>query len=101
MHRSTALALTGLCLMACASNPRTSSQPSTLPMVNCREHEPFESLPGYPTPVGNGSPDDTRAYSSAQSVWAATAAGIFQRNAIKRRATATCLDDLRSRGLIL
>lgn len=41
------------------------------------------------------------AYSAAQSLWAIGAAGIAQRNAIKRNSTTDCLDDLRRRGVIL
>ena len=71
------------------------------PIVSCREHEPFERLPAYPVGPITYSDKSTLAYSSAQSVWAAEIAGITKRNTIKRNATATCLDALRARGLIL
>ncbi|WP_327480449.1 hypothetical protein [Frateuria sp.] len=44
---------------------------------------------------------DLAAYSHAQSLWAIEVAGITERNALKRRATADCLDAYRRRGVIL
>ena len=92
-------------LMGCASNPSTSIKPLTKPTVTCSEHAPFEPLPRYPTaPLVTGDPlrdyAGLEAYSSAQSVWAVTVAGIVQRDSIKRNATAQCLDALRAAGLV-
>lgn len=39
-------------------------------------------------------------YSAAQADWAIHASGVAQRNAIRRHATATCLDAYRARGII-
>jgi hypothetical protein len=96
--------------------------------VTCSEHDPFERLPPYPVgPVFSshealadlrarhaGVADYDRAlaaaesnlagairFSEQQSDWAVRAAGVTQRNAIRRNATARCLDAYRARGLIL
>lgn len=45
--------------------------------------------------------DGWRDYSRAQSLWAIAAAGVVQRNRLKRTATADCLDAYRKRGVIL
>jgi hypothetical protein len=108
------LALMLLALPGCASNPTTSTPPLPKPIVSCGEHEPFEPLGLYPNaPVGLGFDLDPPDYAAAvaelriakqyigdQRIWAIGAAGVFQRNAIKRRGTAYCLDDLRRRGVI-
>lgn len=102
-----------LALGACASNPPTSPPPLPKPIVSCGEHAPFELLPAYP--LAPASLDSVTADSSQslyqlgiakqyidrQSAWAIQAAGVFQRDAIKRNATAQCLDALRARGVIL
>lgn len=109
--------LLGLMLVAlpgCKSNPTTSMPPLPKPIVSCGEHEPFEPLGLYPAaPAGLGFDIDPPDYLSAiaelrlakqyiaeQHLWAIGSAGVFQRNAIKRRGTASCLDDLRRRGVI-
>jgi hypothetical protein len=108
------LGLMLLALLGCASNPPTLMPPLPKPIVSCGEHEPFEPLGIYPSaPVGLGFGVDPPNYLSAiaqlrlakqyigeQSQWAIGAAGIFQRDAIKRRGTAACLDELRRRGII-
>jgi len=66
----------------------------------------LESLPAYPAAPKLAGIDDhakveqLEAYSAAQSLWAIGAAGVAQRNAIKRNGTTSCLDDLRRRGVI-
>lgn len=44
--------------------------------------------------------ESAEQYSTEQSAWAIQAAGVTKRNAIKRNATADCLDAYRSRGII-
>lgn len=108
------LGLMLLVLTGCSSNPTTLTPPLPKPIVSCGEHEPFEPLGIYPAPPlglaiapdGDGASATAqlalaKQYIDQQSQWAISAAGIFQRNAIKRRGTAECLDDLRRRGVIL
>jgi hypothetical protein len=106
IKRSTRLALMALALTACASNPSTSTPPLPKPIVSCGEHVANEQLGPYPTAPSLAGLDDhakierLEAYSAAQSLWAIGAAGVAQRNAIKRNGTTSCLDDLRRRGVI-
>lgn len=92
-----------LALTACADNTTRSSKRSTepTPVIACGEHQPFESLPAYPPAPGVDNATSLRAYSAAQSEWAVEAAGVAERNGLKRRATADCLDAYRRRGVIL
>lgn len=82
-----------------------STPPLPKPIVSCAEHEPFEPLPAYPSAPSNDllqtDPAALRTYSSEQSLWGIQAAGVFERNAIKRNTTSDCLDALRARGIIL
>ncbi len=100
-----ALSLLLLAVTACSSNPVTSTPPLSKPIVSCGEHEPFEHLPAYPDAPSDDllqtDPAALRAYSSEQSLWGIQAAGVFERDAIRRNATSDCLDVLRARGIIL
>lgn len=114
-------------LTSCASSPPTYSGPLTPPTIACAEHAPFERLAAYPPgPALAGhesaaalaarhapAADYARAlaaaehdlgsltdYSSAQAGWAIQASGVAQRNALRRHATADCLDAYRARGVI-
>jgi hypothetical protein len=82
------------------------------PVVTCGEHVVDEHLAAYPrVPAGaDGEPTDLaaarvvivglRRYRTEQFAWAITAAGVTERNAIRHRATASCLDAYRARGVI-
>jgi hypothetical protein len=104
-----------LLLTACAAAPQMSSAPSTKPIVECGEHAPDEPLADYP-PVPDrldldNDPFDltdaiqqlhlARGYIGQQQLWGISTAGSVQRTRIRRAATATCLDLLRKRGVIL
>lgn len=116
-----------LALMACANSPTTYSAPSTAPTVQCSENAPGERLESYPAgpriaahesaaelrgrrasladyeralEAADASIAQLIAYSGTQSEWAIGAAGVVERNAIRRNTTASCLDDYRRRGLI-
>src|SRR6187402_3829294 len=92
-------------LTACASSGRSSMPRSSepIPAVTCNEHDPVEPLPPYPEPderlthpiatfadalvvIAGYSAD-----SSNQQAWAATVAGIAERERAKRVRTAKCL----------
>lgn len=107
LTRSNRLALLLIGLTACASNPPSSIPPSTKPIVSCGEHVANEQLSPYPKAPSLAGLDAAaqivalERYSAAQSLWAIGASGVAQRNAIKRKSTTDCLDDLRRRGVIL
>src|ERR1700744_3206741 len=115
MKRFAQLSVTLLLLTACATAPQTSSVPLTKPIVECGEHAPDEPLADYPpVPDGmdlEGDPVDldsaiyqlrlARGYIGQQQLWGIATAGSVQRIRIRRAATATCLDLLRKRGVIL
>lgn len=71
-----------------------------MPTVACSENAAAVPLPAYPVaPVAN---DDVSllAYSKEQQLWAISAIGAYSQERAKRRAIASCLADLRTRGLI-
>jgi hypothetical protein len=114
---SIVIALMLLGLMACASSPPTSNRPLIAPTVNCGENDPLDLLAIAPAAPDADSPDDLVArgvgygdllaayrlvygYASSLTTWGATAAGEFQRNAIRARYTRDCINDLRRHGVI-
>lgn len=100
----------------------------TPPTIECAEHVQDETLPNYPVgptlsqgvlealhivtmhPVGTDPDANARItnrelaailnFSSQQSEWAVSAAGIHKREVIRRRTTANCLDAYRAKGII-
>jgi len=66
----------------------------------CGERTAFEVLPAYPLGPKVSDQASLGAYSAEQSAWAITVAGIYRDAAIKRNATASCLDAYRADGVI-
>lgn len=103
-----------LLLTSCAAGPSSKTRSlEPTPAITCHEHDRLESLPAYPdVPLAELGPNDTleraliviAAYASdttAQQVWAATAAGVAERNRIKYDRITKCLDAYRADGVIL
>lgn len=112
------LALMLLALVGCASNQPTSNRPLIAPTVACDEHVVLEPHAAYPVapavesvaelaarsaPIADYARtlDAVTEYAYQQGQWAIGAAGVDERNRIKRATTASCLDALRARGFIL
>lgn len=93
-------------LAACKTAPTTSIAQSLAPVhtlvttVDCGEDKSDAQLPDYPAAPVVESIDTLRAYSKSQQLWAVHAVGVVEDEHTLRRATRTCLDGLRSRGLI-
>lgn len=90
-------------LTACASNPPTYQPPSLPPIVNCGENLPSEPLPDYPQLHQRVAGETDQQYiadlerdRTAAAKWAVIAAGIAERNAIRRNTTAACISAIRA-----
>jgi hypothetical protein len=72
-----------------------------VPTVNCGESAPYEHPPAYPVFLGSeNNLDDVTAYASKWQDYGIDADAVLSREQGKRRAVATCLDQLRAQGLI-
>lgn len=88
-------------LTACAPSlvslktPSTGPTKSLVPTVSCSENAPDVPLPPFPAPSAN-----VQQFEQDQIAWGIGAIGAYSHEKLLRKATAQCLADLRSKGII-